>query len=285
MTGYKILQKAYKNLVFQFICKSLNHRFLFVDLKIPDNLLPLEDAIYNKIASRIKRGKILFQITINQPYDNVIGLDISKIRKVLEYLSQKGLKITDLSLTDILQFSHLTKQPLLQLNSSLKSFVLSAVDEIIIDIIEYKCVEGKKMKKIISSLVASIEKITAKIRRELPSLQKKREKIFFTRLIQLNKKLKDKGIIRDIQNENTGLTYFIQKSQFEELKRFDIHVQHFKKSLEKNVNGKELDFLCQEMHREITTLLNKAEDAKISQMGIKIKKHIEDVREILNNIE
>lgn len=64
-----------------------------------------------------------------------------------------------------------------------------------------------------------------------------------------------------------------------------MHIQHYQKQLRRNVGAKELDFLLQETHREITTLLNKSEDVRISHIGVKIKKYIEDMREILNNIE
>ncbi len=285
MTAYRVVHKKHNNITFQFIFKSLNHRFISIDIKLPDNLSPMEDIIRKKIMSYIKRGSILFHINISYPNRNNTMIDVTRIKKVIEYLHKKGLNINSLSITDLIQFSHLSKQYSLQIDSRLKSFILQTVEDIIADVLKSKNKEGESMKKIISSLLSSIEKKLCEIEKILPEVQKKKETYFFNKLKEFDNKLKEAGIIQSVEIERITLAQLIQKTYLEEIKRLNIHIKHFKDLIKQDVGAKELDFLSQEMYREITTLLNKAEDAKISQLGVKIKKHIEDIREILNNIE
>lgn len=283
MTAYKNVSSTFHNIRYQFFFKSLNHRFINIDIKLPDFLLPLENIIREKILSSISRGYIQFNISTTTQ-NKTEQIDTNNLKKMLSCLKKEGINIPHLTLADIINFTnYYNRFNILKLDNSVKNFVLRMVDKILKDVIRQKEKEGTKMGRIIMRLVSKIESYSNKIEKIIPSLEVNKQKILAAKLNELNYQLKEPQQYNDVKR--VIITAFLQKSFFEEIKRLKSHIHHFKQQVTKGCGAKELDFLLQEMHREITTLLNKAEEARVSHTGVKIKKFIEDMREILNNIE
>lgn len=282
MTAYKVVRIKRYNVIFQFLFKSLNHRFINIDIKLPELLLPMENLIREKIMLNISRGSIQVVVSISGQNRLESCIDIRRVKSMMNYLNRNGIKVSNISLMDILAFTNHNKLSLVALDSTLRSFVSRTIDNIIINVIKQKEKEGSKMCSMIAGLLDNIARCSTEIEKITPKIEMEKQKMLIDRLNGFDNKLKQQGYN---ELKKIVMATFLQKSFFEEIKRLKMHVQRFRNQLLENTNAKELDFLSQEMHREITTLLNKADNVKVSYLGVKIKKYIEDIREILNNIE
>ncbi len=271
------------NMMFQFVLKSLNHRFINIDIKLPDLLLQLENLIRQRIISNISRGSVQVIISVSGQNEFESFLDIRRVKRIINYLKKNGINVSCVSLTDIIALTNQNKSTIPKLDNTLKSFILRTVENLIKDVIKQKEKEGIKMGNAIVSLLGNIARLSKEIEKIIPKIEMEKQKMLVDKLNEFDNKLKLKK--RYTELKKIVIATFLQRSFFEEIKRLNIHLQRFKKQLSRDTNAKELDFLSQEMHKEITTLLNKAEDVRISYLGVKIKRYIEDIREILNNIE
>lgn len=283
MTAYKMITVRKHNMMFQFVLKSLNHRFINIDIKLPDLLLQLENLIRQRIISNISRGSVQVIISVSGQNEFESFLDIRRVKRIINYLKKNGINVSCVSLTDIIALTNQNKSTIPKLDNTLKSFILRTVENLIKDVIKQKEKEGIKMGNAIVSLLGNIARLSKEIEKIIPKIEMEKQKMLVDKLNEFDNKLKLKK--RYTELKKIVIATFLQRSFFEEIKRLNIHLQRFKKQLSRDTNAKELDFLSQEMHKEITTLLNKAEDVRISYLGVKIKRYIEDIREILNNIE
>jgi uncharacterized protein (TIGR00255 family) len=277
-----MLYKKIHDTQYQFYLRSLNGRFLNIELRLPDFLIPLESEIKQRIAKYIKRGSIFLMIKADHSYPFSKTLDIKKIKDILNYLQGEEIKISHLTLSDILNFMNINKPFPIILTSSLKKAILKVVDTLVLHSIKQKEREGKQMKRDLEILIDKTAAQISKIEKLLPSLEKERETFIQNKILEFNNKFHKDA---KIELEKALFLLYIQKSITEELTRLKYHITNFKLQLERKPDAKELEFLTQEMNREITTLLNKAENHKISAIGVKIKKYIEDMKEILANME
>jgi uncharacterized protein (TIGR00255 family) len=291
MTAYKISYKRFQNVNYKFVFKSLNHKFLSIDIKLPEKLISLEKVIRQRIQNKVRRGSIQFSITSSSDPEVLNKINIEQIKKTLQFLKDKGISVKEISISDIFQISHWLTTDEKEPPKTTQSFILKVVDSILEEAQKQKEKEGYKMQKVIEKVVNKIEMYSKKIENMLPSIYREKERTLIRKLTQFDKmisKFKGETGMTDIKNtefQKVVVTYFLPKSIYEEIERLKIHIKHFKDELKKEASAKELDFLCQEMHREISTLLVKVENAKVSQLGVKIKQGIEDIREILNNAE
>ena len=263
--------------------KSVNHRFIEINFKIPDALKQLEVELRNFIKQELTRGKIECIITIHES-ENLpeIALNEAQIRKHLESIHHLKNEIKDpapISITDFLKLPGvlIEKHPKLD---NLKDLIIKGFRDAISKLIDYRDIEGKKLKKDMLIKIGAIET-------QIASLEKKLPKLLELNRIRLKKRADELAVQIDRDRLDQEMVILANRSDIdEEIVRMRSHTTEVKRLLgtDKSI-GRKLDFLMQEMNREANTLGSKSLSDVTSGAAIELKVLIEQIREQVQNIE
>lgn len=263
--------------------KSVNHRFIEINFKIPDALKQLEVELRNFIKQELTRGKIECIITIHES-ENLpdIALNEAQIRKYIESIHRLKNEIKDpapISITDFLKLPGvlIEKHPKLD---NLKDLIIKGFRDAISKLIDYRDIEGKKLKKDMLIKISAIET-------QIASLEKKLPKLLELNRIRLKKRADELAVQIDRDRLDQEMVILANRSDIdEEIVRMRSHTSEVKRLLgtDKSI-GRKLDFLMQEMNREANTLGSKSLSDVTSGAAIELKVLIEQIREQVQNIE
>ncbi|MCS7279422.1 MAG: YicC family protein [Thermodesulfobacteriaceae bacterium] len=289
MTGFGKGVFQSENFSITVYAKSLNHRFLEVLLKLPKRYSLLEERIRKLIASQLERGKI--EITVKLagilPFSKDIYLDLElakNLKKVLEILQEKLELEGKLTLSDFLYFKEFLafeekEEEIEILWEELSPALRSALEELK----KSREREGEFLEKVLKKLLLELRDTLSEIEKLKERAVKEAQENVKKRILKLLHELEIKTL--DESRFYQELVYFLDKFDFtEELERLKIHLVHFEMAMKEKRCGKKLDFLCQEMFREINTLSNKAHSSEISLLAVKVKDLIEKIREQVQNV-
>ena len=263
--------------------KSVNHRFIEINFKIPDALKQLEVELRNFIKQELTRGKIECIITIHESENLAdVALNEAQIRKYLGSIHQLKNEIKDsapISITDFLKLPGvlIEKHPKLE---NVRDLIIKGFRDAISKLIDYRDIEGKKLKKDILIKINTIETQIAYLEKELPKLLELNRK-------RLKKRADELAIQIDRDRLDQEMVILANRSDIdEELVRMRSHTAEVKRLLgtDKSI-GRKLDFLMQEMNREANTLGSKSLSDVTSGAAIELKVLIEQIREQVQNIE
>lgn len=267
---------------------SLNHRYCEIGVKLPRNLLALELRIREYLRNRISRGKISVNVSFKytERYMPEIVLNRSLAKRYYEMLNElkDELKLLDeirldllLRFPDLFEVSEITDDV-----DRVWPIVKEAIDEALKGMMEMKEREGaflaedlRKRVAILSSLSDEIERKCQEVRESIP--QKLRERV--------------EEIIREVPIDESRLLSEIalfqeRRDATEEIVRFKSHLHQFSEVMHGgSPAGRKMDFLIQEMLREINTLSSKASEAEVSRLVVEVKAELEKMREQVQNIE
>jgi len=263
--------------------RSVNHRYLDVSLRMPDELRGLELKVRELVAERLKRGKVecglRFQAA-DKDRDFAIDLELVKrLSKGLEDVSHQLSNPGQVNPLEILRWPGVmqVEEPDM---ASLYQSVLSLLDESLDDLIDSRAREGEKLKVVILQRCDNIEAHVVQVNERLPDLR-----------LALRQKLEDRlGELKDQLDPGRleqELALLAQKMDVdEEVDRLSAHVQEVRHILERDEPvGRRLDFLMQELNREANTLASKSIDAEVTRVSVDLKVLIEQIREQVQNIE
>ncbi len=268
--------------------KSVNHRYLDVNMKMPKKLNFFEASIRNLLKEYIQRGKVDLFISFEDLSENSVNVTYHK-EVAAEYMNFLRQMADDFSLENDVRVSSLARFPeVMTLDDveideegvwkSLEKAIRQAAE----GFVESRIKEGENLcKDLIAKLDEMLEAVDF-IEARSPQI-----------IEEYKKRLTDKvqEMLQDAKVDEarlvTEVTIFADKVCVdEELVRLRSHVQTTKNTLlEGGGIGRKLDFLAQEMNREANTILSKANDLEISNKGIELKTAIEKVREQIQNIE
>ena len=288
MTGYgrSELQHEGKELIFEI--KSVNHRYTDFSIRVPRYYGFLEDKIREYLQQYVSRGKINAYLSIASrgEEDKIVmldeGLTHSYIKALQQLEQQYGLK-NDITVSSVARYTELFNVEKKQEDQEkLWELVRQVADAAIEDFVTMRVREGKRLEQ---DLVQRAEEILNKVNQiELHSpkvVEEYRQKIN-QRVAEI---LKDAAI--DENRILTEVAIFADKmSTTEEIVRLKSHIVALQDILkEQQPVGRKLDFLVQEMNREINTIGSKANDLSISKHVVEIKAELEKMREQIQNIE
>lgn len=287
MTGYGRAQGTYKGRSLVVELRSVNHRYCDVALHLPKFLAPLEETIKKKVQGRFSRGHIDLSVSLNGASggEKRFQLDLELAKTHLQLL--KKLK-SELHLSGEIDLGLLVR------SKDLISVVESAEDpSALLDPLEKvlgkamqalektRREEGRVLVRDLSKRLTAVTKVLAFVR----SSEKEVITAFHRRLEAKATELA-KGLI-DPTRLAQEVALFAERSDFsEEIARLGAHIEQFHKILLKEEPvGRALDFLLQEMNREVNTIGSKANDAAISLQVVEMKSELEKLREQVQNIE
>lgn len=270
--------------------KSVNNRYCDIIVKMPKKLNVFEDRIKNKIKTKLSRGRIDVYINLEEKaYDNYEVLPnfeiLDKYVKTYQEIQNRyGLK-EELSLSLLTRISEGINVSYLERGED--EFWMSiepALDLAITRILEMRAQEGLQLKNDIFAKIDSIKSKLVQIERYAPKIieayrLKTRERIAEL-LLQMNAELDEMRLANEIA------LYADKTNINEEIVRIYSHLDQMHQilSLDEPV-GRKLDFLVQELNREINTIGSKSPDIDVSNLVIDLKSDIEQIREQIQNIE
>ena len=288
MTGYGKGFAENENARVTIEMKSVNHRYLDLNIKLPKKLNFLESLIRNKISESIFRGKVDVYITLNEHSDACYKVSINDII-AKEYFDSISAMATKLGIDNDLKASNIVRLPdVIELEETdsdedeLKSLVLSALSDCINQFIDARIAEGARHEEDLIAKMDEMLVLVDKLEKRSPVIIEEYKTRLTTKIHEL---LEDNHI--DENRIAQEVTMYADKVCIdEEMVRLKSHVAETRSvfELDKEV-GRKLDFLAQELNREANTILSKSTDVEIADIGITLKTLIEKVREQIQNIE
>lgn len=269
--------------------KTINHRYLDTNVRLPRQYLFLEDYIRKAIAKVISRGKVDINVQVNN-----FGSELKQVsfdeRLILAYLEEAklledklGIK-NDLSFCRALQLPEVLKIDADENEDSIVKEFSTALDNALARLKDMREVEGVNLKNDLVKKAENLSAILAKIESisDLVVVEYK-EKL----KIRLSELINDVNIPVDDARLATEVAIFADRVSIdEEIIRFKSHVKQLLDTLElEEPIGKKLDFIVQELNREVNTIGSKANNLDISNSVIELKNEIEKIREQIQNIE
>ena len=262
--------------------KSVNHRFLDLSFRIPENIKTIEKELISKLQSNFSRGKFECSLKIDEnTYLPKLTLNKALLRKINELknevktetgIENSGDILSVLRWPDMIEFERDSQN--LQ-NEAIDSFT-NAIEEIK----GMREIEGREISKILKTKLSEIEGLTKQIRKEVPKIQDAME-------MKLRSKLEELKIQVDPGRYEQELVFLIQKMDIqEEIDRLEAHTKEVARNIDLSEPvGRKLDFLMQELNREANTISSKSHALFTSSSAVDLKVLIEQMREQIQNIE
>lgn len=290
MTGYGRTESVVNMRKYTIEIKSLNHRYLEISLRLPASLVPLELDIKKRIGGRFTRGRIEANIRVDSDYGSVgesrYELNLPLVRNYYELLVQlrEELKIEDditLGMIAAFRDAYVLKESGPDVSviwGELEGVIERAMDALM----EMRKKEGENIYRDLMVRIDLITKFLDSIALRAPQVVLDYQKRLGERIKELSG-----GVALDDLRLIQEVAIIADRSDItEEIVRFKSHILQFGDLLESaDAAGRNIDFLLQEMNREINTIGSKSSDAEISRKVIEIKTELARIREQVQNIE
>jgi len=263
--------------------RAVNHRFLELGARLPEDLRALEPALRERIAARVSRGKVDVALRLRPPEGAAAGLQVDEalVGRLGELAGRLRTHFPDLRVgfTDLLQYPGVLQAEALD-QAELHAQALSLLDAVIADFLAAREREGGKLVAAILERVDGIERIAGEVRTLVPVIREGQR-------AKLEARLADLAQAADPARVEQELVLSLQKLDVdEELDRLSSHVDEIRRVFrQKEPVGRRLDFLLQEFNREANTLGSKSVDARTSNAAVELKVLIDQIREQVQNIE
>ncbi len=284
MTGFSSAATEQESGSLTLELRAVNHRYLDLQLRTPDELRTLEPALREAISAQLTRGKVECRIgfaarqsqqdsgQINQPLLLQLAQWNDQVRAVLPDARSLGV-------ADVLRWNGMLQGTTLSADT-LGASVLQLLQQVLRDFADARGREGEKLKHFLLQRVAQIEALCTDVAPRIPAAIAAYEAKLTTRL----RAAMEGG---DEERLHQEIALFAHKIDVdEELSRLRTHLEETRRTLDKGgAVGKRLDFMMQELHREANTLGSKSVDAEVSRAAMDMKLLIEQMREQVQNIE
>ena len=262
--------------------RAVNHRFLELGLRLPEELRSYEPLLRDRVGARISRGKVDLVMRLRAP-DTDSGLHLNEA--MVDDLAKLHLGLTSrfpglrTSLTELLQYPGVLQGRGVD-PEALQHDVLALLDVVLGDFVQSREREGGKLAVVIGDRADAIVAIAADVRTLVPQIRTGQRQKLEARLADLSQPA-DSGRLEQ------ELVIWLQKLDVdEELDRLDSHLSELRRVLKQSEPvGRRLDFLLQEFNREANTLGSKSVDARTSNAAVELKVLIDQIREQIQNIE
>ena len=282
MTAYATAERATEGGTLACELRAVNHRFLELGLRLPEELRVLEPALRERISARIARGKLDFSLRLRSPEgEGGLQLNASLVRQ----LSELALDMTARFPALRTEFIDLLQYPgVLQARATdaevLQAEALALLDTLLDQFVGAREREGEKLAVAIRERVDALAARAAEVRELIPTIRAGQR-------AKLDARLADLAQGADPGRVEQELVLWLQKLDVdEELDRLDSHIKEIRRVLKQTEPvGRRLDFLLQEFNREANTLGSKSVDVRTTNVAVELKVLIDQIREQVQNIE
>ncbi|MDZ3823933.1 MAG: YicC/YloC family endoribonuclease [Pseudoxanthomonas sp.] len=285
MTGYAEAETATPWGVLSWDLRSVNHRFLEVGLRLPEELRQLDGPARERITGRLARGKVDASLRLRRDRGagGLLQVDEALVAALGQAMRRLGehmpANLQRVSLTEVLAWPGLLVEPEVD-PAALQAAALATLEQALDGLVAARAREGERLAALLVERLDGIEREAARVRALLPEIRSALRARLESRLADLRMPL-DPGRLEQ------EVVLNLQKLDVdEELDRLAGHVQEARRTLAlEEAVGRRLDFLMQEFNREANTLGSKSVDARSTQAAVELKVLIEQMREQVQNIE
>jgi uncharacterized protein (TIGR00255 family) len=284
MTGFAALTEELGLGTLSAEIRSVNHRYLDLTFRLPDELRAFEPALREQFAARMTRGKVECRIGFQK--NPAAGMSLQINPALLDQLAELDLRVRErlpgaapLCVNDVLRWPGMLGADALPLEE-LRERTQALLERTLEDFAQSRAREGEKLKAVLLERVARMEALTARVKPKMPQVVQAYQE-------RLAARLRDAAAEMDEDRLRQELVLFAARVDVEEeLARLSTHLTEARRILEQGgAVGKRLDFLMQELNRESNTLASKSVDIDVSQASMELKVLIEQMREQVQNIE
>jgi uncharacterized protein (TIGR00255 family) len=264
--------------------RAVNHRYLDVQFRLPEELRPKEVELRRQIAAAVKRGKVECSLHLRRAFhaSDELKLDQQLVRQISARIAELSDLLPETRALDpidvlrwpgVVQEPEIDTEPLFTSTSELLAATLSALGEM-------RSNEGGRIADMLETRCAEIIDIAASVKKRMPE-------VMDTVRSKQRERIDNHNIDADPARLETELALIAQKLDIdEELDRLVSHVSEIRAVLGKGeAVGRRLDFLMQELNREANTLGSKSADTATSRAAVDLKVLIEQMREQVQNVE
>lgn len=268
--------------------KSVNHKFCEVKTRLPRELQTLEPVAVKQIKAKLTRGAV--DLTVKRASRSTTGtvpvVDVALVkeyRRAFKELAHAAGLTDDVRLRDLMQQPGVLKleEPAVDLAASAVALE-RAIDQALEALGKMRSVEGVAIEKDLLARLTDVEVRVVRLKVLAPQAVTEHQQRLTERIAELAK-----GITVDPQRLAQEVALFAERTDVaEELTRLSSHIVQFKTLLQgKEPAGRQLDFLVQEMHREVNTTGSKSQHPEISNHVVALKAELERIREQVQNVE
>ncbi len=288
MTGFSRWEQEADGFRIRTELKSVNHRYLDLSVRLPRLYSYLEDKVRDLIKKYLNRGKAdLFisieretgdgkQVLLNEEYAQSYIAALTKLKETFSLAGEVSLSVA--ARNHELFVSEETEED----EEKIWELLSSCLEQMLEGFLKMRQTEGECLKADLEEKLSGVKELVGEIKRREPEATEQYEK-------RLRQKIEEalSAAEPDPQRLLTEVAIFSEKTAIdEELVRLDSHMKSFSDTLHAGgAVGKKLDFIMQEMNREINTIGSKANNLEISKIVIDVKSEFEKIREQIQNIE
>jgi uncharacterized protein (TIGR00255 family) len=294
MTGYASGSVQANSVLLDFEIKSVNSKSLDLKIFLPEYLSVFENELRQIVLKKISRGSVFLKIKLNQKTehqnnyvlnDKVLQNVFEKIENIERICDEKNIPLEPLKALDFLAVKGVWEE---NKNSStnvddIKKIVLDKIEELVVSLLQTRKKEGQGLHSILSEKLSSLIELRKAAEKTLPARSnhlKKNFKSTIDGIISETSKIDENKVEQEIA------IIAIKLDITEELDRLKVHIESMQDLLSSSgVVGKKLDFLSQELNREVNTICSKSQYSDLTKLGIEMKTVVDQFREQIQNVE
>ena len=282
MTAYATAERATDGGTLACELRAVNHRFLELGLRLPEELRVLEPVLRERISARIARGKLDFSLRLRSPEgEGAVRVNQDLIRQLAAVALELDAHFPQLraEFVDLLQYPGVLQSKAIDAEA-LQVHALALLDALLDQFVASREREGEKLAQAISERVDALSARASEVRELIPLIRAGQR-------LKLEARLADLAHPADPGRVEQELVLWLQKLDVdEELDRLDSHIKEIRRVLKQTEPvGRRLDFLLQEFNREANTLGSKSVDVRTTNLAVELKVLIDQIREQVQNIE
>jgi uncharacterized protein (TIGR00255 family) len=264
--------------------KTVNHRYLEFQTRVPEEIRPLEPSMREAVAARLTRGKVDCRVTFTPataaerslaPDDAALSALGDASRRVLERFPQARA----LSVAEVLHWPGVLAEATLS-PDRVREDLMRILDRALGELDQTRRREGAKLEQVLRERLARMSELVTEARPLVPGAVKAYQEKLAMKIAEAAASPSDERVHQEI------VLYAARIDVDEEIARLGTHISEFLRVMDRGgACGKRLDFLCQELNREANTLGSKSVASEMTRISVELKVLIEQMREQVQNIE
>ena len=264
--------------------RSVNHRYLEANVRLPESFRALENAVREAVRKRLTRGKVECQLRFQSEAN--VSTELHLNRPLIQQLVQANVEIeqitgtsSSLSNMEVLRWPGVIEEQDFD-RTTIEKQALTLFTAALDDLVATREREDAELQGFITQRIDSIREIVVSVREKMPEILARQKQALLDRLHDLQAELEPTRLEQEV-------SLLAQKADVEEeLDRLDSHLNEVARVLNaKGQKGRRLDFLMQELNREANTLSSKSIVVETTLSAVELKVLIEQMREQIQNIE
>ncbi|MEE2766391.1 MAG: YicC/YloC family endoribonuclease [Pseudomonadota bacterium] len=284
MTSFAGSEMEIDGFVYGWEVRSVNHRYLDVSVRIPENLRVLEAEFRALVSQKLTRGKVECSLSCQRQAGTRAQVSIDRKRvqgliRIMQEIQAEMEEAAPVSTAEVMKFPGVLIEEK-QDPGSLKGPVIAILEKTLEELVQFREREGNRLSQVIAERCHGLHGQIGRVRTRLPEVAKALRRRLAEKVGELEAELDNARFEQEV-------VFMLHKMDVdEEMDRLETHIIEVERVLaNEDIAGRRLDFLLQEMNREANTLGSKSTDKETTQASVEMKVLIEQMREQVQNIE